>query len=620
MLELPNNLKFYLRLLAVTMVILGARLWLIDTQSVLLPYYDEWEVGFYTLLPWLGDHLTWLNIIIPYGEHPIALTRLLTLGLTILNDNQWDSVVSMVANAFIYATTIFIFALILRDSQGKHLENWILLTMLIIGAIPFGWINILWGFQSSWYLMLLLTLLTFWGLLLYEMFTWQWWLGITSGVLVSFNLASGFFALIVVIAIKLYEVIVAKEQAPRHYPTLLLGIIFTTLGLIQFICAPKHGELYSKDFHTFFWSLLKFLAWPWIDYPLLSLFMYLPFVALVGKLLWLRRDPSRAELFLLALGGWIILQTIAMAFARGAGEGVHPIARYWEIMSFGIVANLFSFHLLTQPWYNLPQLIQRPLNVVVKVWGGLVLVGIYVLTIQALPDIKATKMMYRNYLTTVRTFISTDNFNILRQQGTPYPFPEVLAHFLKLPRFRSLLPSSLAITPLIPASESSSSDNPFVPNGFYPTTKQRGEEVWGSYNGLANLAVGRFNSVTIKPTSHRFLEIPVSGYLSQTDLTLSLEIQGEKQTIKLTPHRLAREGWVSIFVRNPKQPFKIVAEDQRQDLWFAFAMPRGVGRLSMYSQYLLESAQVILVIGFVLIILLLKATVFEPLTRFESSP
>jgi len=82
-------------------------------------------------------------------------------------------------------------------------------------------------------------------------------------------------------------------------------------------------------------------------------------------------------------------------------------------------------------------------------------------------------------------------------------------------------------------------------------------------------------------------------------LTLQLVVEGQPEPIIITPPKLAKESWVSCYVRTPLQPFKLVAIDNRSDRlgWFAFAMPRSLGTLSFITRWLLEKGWMLLLIG-----------------------
>ncbi len=611
-----NHTLFFITVFAIALLIFGARLWLINVAGVSIPYADEWEIGFYTITAWLNDNLTFSSIFTPYGEHPIALTRLLTLLLIALN-GQWDPLLEMVVNAVIYTMTLIFLVIILRRLLGNTLENWIFLSIAIVAIPPYAWINILWGFQSCWYLLMFLSFLSLWGLLLSENFTLKWWIGISAGLLACLNLASGFFALLIVIVLKLYLLTINTEKIKQHLVTLIISILTVSLFIIQLLKAPKNTQLYSQNGHDFFTSLGKLMAWPWIDYPGVSFLIYFPFFALVVTIVWLKRKPSQSQLFIIALGGWVILQAIAMAFARGAGDGVHSISRYWEILSFGIIVNLFSFHFISQHEFGLPRLIKRHINIFACLWGILLLFGFSDLLVKSVPAIQHHHLRNSTHLKNIRTFYLTGETNPLKNQIYPYPTDLIINLLKNVPQFQNRLSYRLATPSLISASnkESHIKEESFVKNGFYPITgKYQGEEVLGSFNHQGNPAVGRFESLPIRITQ-KWMEIPVAGYLGEKDLSLSLVLENNQNPIILTPPQLAKEQWVSIYVRTPDKPFKLVATDKRTDLWFAFAMPRGVGSLSFYNQILLTQGKNIFLIGIFLITFIIGIKAFASLTK-----
>ncbi|MDM8563343.1 hypothetical protein QUF54_08315 [Candidatus Marithioploca araucensis] len=116
--------------------------------------------------------------------------------------------------------------------------------------------------------------------------------------------------------------------------------------------------------------------------------------------------------------------------------------------------------------------------------------------------------------------------------------------------------------------------------------------------------MGRFESLPIK-LNHSIMEIPVAGYLGEKGLTLQLMVEGKQKPIIITPPKLARESWISCYVRTPDKPFKLIAIDNRQREWFAFAMPRGVGTLSFWAMWMLKQGHLLFFIGLLLPCLLL---------------
>jgi len=286
-----------------------------------------------------------------------------------------------------------------------------------------------------------------------------------------------------------------------------------------------------------------------------------------------------------------------MAYARGA-SGVIPASRYMDILALGIIVNLLAFHFITKPWYGLPDKIKNYFNFSTCLWKWSVIFGIgWIMITVTWPTIQLKSIQSIEQLKNTHEFIRTGKTSVLQNKPLmhiPYPNPEWLAGLLSNPQLRTILPHTLTIPSLFQSNQEHST---FVTNGFYPTTgNYQNEIVLGSYNHDGNQAVGRIESTAIEP-KHSFIEVPIAGYLGEKGLTLQLVIKGQAKPIVITPLKLAKEGWISYYVRTPDKPFKLVAIDNRSDLWFAFAMPRSLGYLSFITILLLENGWILLLAG-----------------------
>src|SRR5215471_14443296 len=98
-LQSPHTL---LSALALFLVVLGAHWWLIGEYGTDVPWLDQWdaEPGLYQ--SWQTGTLNIHAWFAPHNEHRIFFTRVLALGLFLLN-RQWDPRLQMVVNAGLYA-------------------------------------------------------------------------------------------------------------------------------------------------------------------------------------------------------------------------------------------------------------------------------------------------------------------------------------------------------------------------------------------------------------------------------------------------------------------------------------------------------------------------------------
>jgi hypothetical protein len=67
--------SFYLKLLAVALVIVSARLWLIHNFGSSVPFWDQWDMQAAGLfLPWLDGTLKLDNWLATHNEHRVVVT------------------------------------------------------------------------------------------------------------------------------------------------------------------------------------------------------------------------------------------------------------------------------------------------------------------------------------------------------------------------------------------------------------------------------------------------------------------------------------------------------------------------------------------------------------------
>ncbi|OQY54754.1 MAG: hypothetical protein B6247_10560 [Candidatus Parabeggiatoa sp. nov. 2] len=469
MLEQSENRRFYLKLFAVALVIFGARLWLIHNFGSPVPFWDQWDAEAAGIFRrWFNNTWTFSDFFAAHNEHRIFFTRILSLLLLVLNERQWDPLLGMVVNALLFSLTAVILIIMLNNLLGKAVQNVMLLTVALLWSVPYAWENTLASFQSH-------------------------------------------FIILPLIVLKLYLIVIDAGKRVSHLPTLLVGLIITTgsviLILLILVNVPHHSVLRAGNLNEFMQAFGKALAWPWITPPWISLVLYLPFLALVFRTLWLRRKPSQAELFVLALGGWVILQAASMAYARGVG-GMAPASRYMDILALGVIVNLLAFYFMAQSWYGLPNRIKPYLNTSACLWIGLVILGLGELAVMdSWHAIQNRGLHYEKQLKNTREFIRTGHLSVLQNKPflhIPYPSAERLAQLLAHPQLRAILPHSLVVPPLLQSQQDNST---FVANGFFSTTgKYQNETTLGSYNHLGDRAVGRFESTQIK-LERRFMEI-----------------------------------------------------------------------------------------------------------------
>ena len=102
----PDSFKcFAAWLAALFLVVLGAKLWVVQLYGSPLPLWDQWYEAHRFFRPWMEGHLTWQALFAAHNEHRILLTRLLDMGVIWLN-GRWEPMVQMTINAFIHAAFV----------------------------------------------------------------------------------------------------------------------------------------------------------------------------------------------------------------------------------------------------------------------------------------------------------------------------------------------------------------------------------------------------------------------------------------------------------------------------------------------------------------------------------
>jgi hypothetical protein len=594
-----------LKILAVTMLIVGCRWWIINRYGSPVPFFDQWDAEAARLyLPWMEHHLPLSDLIAPHNEHRILCTRLLVLGLLKAN-GQWDPRLQMSVNALIAAVTALLLMLLLARLFGRRRENVILVAIGLLWVIPYGLENALWGFQSHFYMLILLAVLALWGLLLRPNFSPGWWLGAAALLADDFTLGSGFIAGAAVLAVKIGLGLLDAKARRSHVPSAVAGALALAVGVFSRVSDASPEGYRAFGVAAFFRALGKALSWPYIGSPWPILLLGLPAVLLAVDVIGRRGRPRRAVWFTLGLAAWVVIQAMAMAWARGK-EGVSPCSRYADILAVGPLANLLALMLLADARRGAGR--SRWLLALTVVWGLALGAGLYHFSMKrVVPTLYCVGWANDARLRCCLARLPNRSPDAVPRpeaahfpEAAPHPDLGYLADMLCNPRLQEILPAALqAPAALRPAGARCT---PFVENGVYPGTgNYLGAATIGSYDRQGNAARGSFRSGLIE-TRLPFLQIPVAGYLKDKGMSLQLVVEDTQQVIPIRVAENPHEAWHLCEIRAPSKAFRIVAEDRNPDVWLAFAAPRQVGWLSHFNERALGRAGTLTCIALVLLL------------------
>ncbi len=565
--------------------ILASKLFLIANFGSEIPFWDQWASEARNLLiPFLEGRFRLVDLFSPHNEHRIALTRLLVLGLFVSN-GQWDPLVSMVVQAALHALILTFLVGALRSILDSKLWRLFAFFTALLYIIPFSWENTLWGFQSCFYFVLLTGLLGIW-------LTWKcvdlsfgWWFGWATLLVGLFALGSGILAPAAVLAVGMVRIVMTPAPRKREWAGLVAVLLLVLLAVRLLVNKPGHDHLKAQSVSNFFEFFFQLVAWP-TEVPWLGLVLQLPVVG-IGLFVLFRRPPRYDPAWFLAtLGFWSALSMAAMAYGRANGG---MASRYTDSLAFGVLVSLACALWFCCRLTGMRRLAAQMLLVVqvMSVAGGLLHEAsekfvAKIIEKKALEPIQAQHLM---------AFLTTDDVQYLTNKPRlhiPYPSAPGLAQILRVKKLREVLPS--AVHPGLSPIGMSFNENNFIKNGgVYPTTKPANPRLhFGSYTNIGNLSTGEMRLDFPTAQSAAAFQMLVAGYPLSEGMRLVLVNPDGKQNpiqVKKNP----KETWHEVIFQNPGTPFSILAVDSSQKFWLAFSQPVPIGRLSIWTKWLLAN-------------------------------
>lgn len=434
--------KIIAALLALSLfgVVLGLKLDVVHRFGSDLPMWDQWDAeGMTVFVPWSKGQLTLEHLFSPHNEHRVALTRLLSMG-TLAANGQWDARLQCVVNAMLHAglaVALFGFSRRLLGPAWSA-ANFALIAILI--GLPLAWQNVISGFHSQQYFLLLLSLGAIALLPTSPAWSARWWCGLASGFLALFSMGSGLLAAIAAAAAVVIEIWRDPRSWRSHWPTLLACAVLTGVGASLLVHYAGHDPLRAKSLGEFLLYTVHNLQWP-LDSAWWALLLWAPMLALAVPLLRRSKDRMTSDATVLfALGGWTFAQIVASAYARGAGAGF-PASRYMDTLAFGMIVNGFAAFLL----FSRAKGMLRHLALAgVVAWCAALGTGTYRLAqsiyTHALPEVRDYHVRCE---TNVRAYLATNDPGQLRNDDFPYPNLNNFRARIDQPALRAIMPASV---------------------------------------------------------------------------------------------------------------------------------------------------------------------------------
>lgn len=403
-----------------------------------VPFYDQWDAeGLYFLKPWVEGELHWSDWLAPHNEHRILFSRLL-FALVFEAFGRWDNIPLALASSLVAAVVAGALGnLAWRSVEPRFARPIVLALLVALLSGPFSWANILVGFQSQFYFMILFGVLavttasrpttpvSFCATLLLSLAAC---LSMASGLLAA--VAAG-----LVVSSRLLN----QRRAPWWDVCLIAILAALAVGSYFAVpVIPPHKALQASSIGDFLRALSIALSWPSAGNPLLAVALWLP-TAVSSFRVINKAALKDIDFAVLGVAFFSFAQAAAMAYSRGAGMA-EVASRYTDLLALGVFANaLLVFRLFNATPLKQP----RPRLAVLagSLWAG----GLLLLIVLRFPsDISAMAARHAQNCVqhgTLQVFLADqDRERLVSARGSlPYPDPDRLFRIATDPTIKPLL-------------------------------------------------------------------------------------------------------------------------------------------------------------------------------------
>ncbi len=436
-------------LVALFLVVLGAKLWVVQLYGSPMWLWDQWYEVRQFFKPWLEGQAGWQDYFAPYNEHRILFTRLLDTGVILVN-GRLEPMVQMTVDCFIHAGYVCALAFWLWDFLGRKRGGLICGLVMPFFALPYAGENTIWAFDSAAYIQGIFSLLTLVWLGFERAGHWRWWLGLVMAILGLFTMASGLLTPLTVSGLAIFRMLKLRRFDRGDLITLGAGLAVTALGACLLTPFPADEPLKAHHFMQFIAALTRNLTWPFFQAPVMALVIVLPLMLLA--IVYLRRSfvETQAAEFLLVLGLWSVLQSMALAYGRGNfGEDV-PASRYMDKLNVLVIASLFAMVLLARFWMNGARAEKFAL-VPTLIFAAVIFFGLGRISQLVVNNLLVqTRMMTLVSEERVQRFMANGNESEFFEKPTVRPDPKVIEGVLHDQKLKTIMPAANLAPTLTP--------------------------------------------------------------------------------------------------------------------------------------------------------------------------
>ena len=438
-----RKLGLYGLAFGIFLIVAGVRFWVIDRYSVNVPTNDalikecqRLEAAILNGEPWLG------NFLKPHNEHRLYVSLGVSAGLTLLG-RQWDNRMQSGVGGLVCAATLA--GLFLIACRHLPKSRWALAAaiMLAVGASLMAWENIVSGFQTSFYFLILFSCVAIYAACQDRAGIGLRCAGAVSGLLAVFTMGSGF--LWTVPAIVGNGVVSSgqrKGSATPRVVAVLFPLAILCAGLFLMYSPPWHEVLRAKTIGGFAAYFIRCLAWPTPHHETLLLFWHGPLVVFIIVSL-ASRTYRQGPIFFVLLYAWCIMNIGGLAYGRGSGGGF-PAPRYCDVIAIAMICQAILF-LYTVEIAPLPRRLRLVGRVCLAAWLLCLGIALYHVSKESVVDLDRQRSSLEEIAGNIRQFNESGDVEKLHAGPLPLPLSlkDMVVPALSSPGMQAIMPATL---------------------------------------------------------------------------------------------------------------------------------------------------------------------------------
>jgi hypothetical protein len=417
----------------------GAKIFLIRNFGSAIPYWDQWD-GEAELLykSYMNSTLSFAKLLSSHNEHRILTARVFSLVLFEL-DGGWDPMLQMTANAGLHVGVIVLVVLIIQRiiRPAQLLSLAVFSTLLFV--LPIGWENLLAGFQSQFYFLLMFSLLALICFASAAALSIVWWAGILCLIAAYFSMASGALTAAAALVVVVMQILSGGRKGSREYIAAVVLLIIAAVMML-FVQKVSYHEIYKAHSVTeFVQALMRCLTYP-LSNPYVGLWVNLPLVGYACAVLKVRPARQSPHWIILGIGIWLFAQALSLSYGRAV---LVSSSRYLDVIIIGLPVN-FGILLFVQN--RLAANNKKGIAVLATIaWLAVVIPALVWNTLAlSFPAVVEKGAQGREQERNVLAYMKSGNLAELQgksSQAVPYPDPVRLASLLSDPAVRLVLPN-----------------------------------------------------------------------------------------------------------------------------------------------------------------------------------